>query len=82
MASSQSLSGLTLFYIAITMSANSCQVRAHPSSSGYTYSPISGIADFDQPLMFDSTTTTLPTSVTPSQLSTKYGVCPMIGGGF
>ena len=82
MASSQSLSGLTLFYIAITMSANSCQVRAHPSSSGYTYSPISGIADFNQPLMFDSTTTTLPTSVTPSQLSTKYGVCPMIGGGF
>ena len=84
MASSQNLSGLTLYYIAITMSANSCQVRSHPSAGGggSPTAPISGLDSFNEPLLFDSTTTTLPSSVTPSQLSTKYGLCPLIGGGF
>ncbi len=82
LASSQSLSGLTTYYIAITMSANSCSVRCHPSSSGWGTAPVNGLNTFNRPLIYDDTTTTLPSSVTPSQLSTKYGFVPMIGGGF
>ncbi len=82
MASSQSLSGLTLYYIAITMSANSCSVLSHPTYSDVTTGPVNGINTYNRPLLYDGTTLTLPSSVTPSQLSTKYGFCPLIGGGF
>ena len=82
MASSQSLSGLTLYYIAITMSANSCTVRSHPGDSAWATGPVNGLNTYNRPLLYDSTTTTLPSSVTPSQLSTKYGFTPILGGGF
>ena len=82
MASSQSLSGLTLYYIAITMSANSCSVLSHPTYSDVSTGPVNGINTYNRPLLYDSTTLTLPSSVTPSQLGTKYGFCPLIGGGF
>ena len=82
MASSQSLSGLTLYYIAVTMSANSCVLQSHTTYGTVSTGPVNGLNTYNRPLLYDSTTTTLPSSVTPSQLSTKYGFCPMIGGGF
>ena len=82
LASSQSLSGLTLYYIGIAMSANNCYVRAHPTTNSWANGPVNGLNTFNRPLLYDDTTTTLPSSVTPSQLSTKYGFTPMIGGGF
>ena len=83
LASSQSLSGLNLYYLALTMSANSCQVRSHPSNGGgWAIAPINGIDNFNRALLYDGTTLTFPSTVTPSQLSTKYGLTPLIGGGF
>jgi len=83
MTSSQSLSGLNLYYLAITMSANSCQVRSHPSNGGgWAIAPVNGLDTFNRAMIYDGTTTTFPSTVTPSQLSTKYGLTPIIGGGF
>jgi hypothetical protein len=82
MASSQSLSGLNLYYLAITMSANSCTVRSHPSNSGWAIAPVNGLDTFNRALLYDGTTLTFPSTVTASQLSTKYGFTPLIGGGF